>query len=120
MGALDELSAAARASPKGAGTAVVRVGRHGGRGCGVVIGPGQVLTNAHNLRGSEITVTFSGDRVLTGRVTGVDVDGDLAVVAVDTGDAPAIEWSDDRPASATCCSPWRAARAGAPGCRSAW
>jgi len=74
------------------GPAVVRVGRHGGRGGGVVIEPGAVVTNAHNLRGSEITVVFADGRVEVGTVAGHDVDGDLAVVRVDTADAPAAEW----------------------------
>ena len=42
---------------------VVRIGRHGGRGCGVVVGDGLVLTNAHNLRGVTTLVTFADGRV---------------------------------------------------------
>jgi S1-C subfamily serine protease len=38
---------------------------------------------------------FGGDRSAVGRVAGVDVDADLAVIAVDTGGAPAIAWADD-------------------------
>ena len=33
-----------------AGPTVVRIGRQGGRGCGIVVAPGAVLTNAHHLR----------------------------------------------------------------------
>ena len=54
-----------------------------------MIADGQVLTNAHNLRGDEVTVTFADGRRETGEAAGVDSDLDLAVVAVDTGDAPA-------------------------------
>jgi serine protease Do len=54
-----------------------------------------VATNAHNLRGEETTVVFAGDRSAVGRVAGVDVDADLAVIAVDTGGAPAITWTED-------------------------
>ncbi len=74
------------------GDAVVSIGRDWGRGSGVVIDEGWVLTNAHNLRGGEVTVVFSGGRVVTGRVAGVDIDGDLAAIGVDTGDAPAVTW----------------------------
>lgn len=74
------------------GPSVVRVGRHGGRGGGLVIEPGAVVTNAHNLRGPEITVTFADGRRETGTVAGHDVDGDLAVITVDTGDAPVADW----------------------------
>jgi S1-C subfamily serine protease len=38
---------------------------------------------------------FGGDRSAVGRVAGVDVDADLAVIRVDTGGAPAIAWADD-------------------------
>ena len=36
------------------------------RGSGVVIADGQVLTNAHNVRGDEVTVTFADGRSTTG------------------------------------------------------
>jgi serine protease Do len=74
------------------GPSVVGLGRGWGVGSGVVIAEGQVLTNAHNLRGDEVAVTFADGRRETGEVAGSDRDLDLAVVAVDTGDAPAIEW----------------------------
>ncbi|MDQ4130197.1 MAG: S1C family serine protease [Actinomycetota bacterium] len=77
--------------------AVVSIGRDWGRGSGVVIDEGWVVTNAHNLRGEEVTVVFSGGRVEQGRVAGVDVDGDLGVVAVDTRDAAAASWPSEGP-----------------------
>jgi serine protease Do len=52
-----------------------------------------VVTNAHNLRGEETVITFADGRRAPGRAAGVDIDGDLAVVAVDTADAPALAWS---------------------------
>jgi serine protease Do len=90
--AVQELGAAARAAAAQAGPSVVRVGRGGGRGCGVVFGDGLVLTNAHNLRGAEVTVTFDDGRSAVAAVAGVDVDGDLAVVRIDTSGAPPIAW----------------------------
>ena len=80
-----------------AGPSVVRIGRHGGRGCGIVLADGAVLTNAHNLRDRTTQVAFAGGRTEQGAVTAADVDGDLVVVAVDTGDAPALTWADDPP-----------------------
>jgi serine protease Do len=74
------------------GPAVVGLGRGWGLGSGVVIDSGRVLTNAHNLRGAEATVSFPGGRRETGEVAGSDRDRDLAVIAVDTGDAPAVAW----------------------------
>lgn len=94
MTVLDELSSAAAATVAMVGPAVVRIGRGGGRGCGVVLSSGVVATNAHNLRGDEALVTFSDGRQAIGTVAGLDVDGDLAVLRVDTGESPAIAWSD--------------------------
>jgi serine protease Do len=84
------------AAAKG-GLSVVSIGRRH-RGSGVVIAADRILTNAHNVRGEEVTVTFADGRIERGRVAGIDVDGDLAVLTAETGDAPAIEWSDDQPA----------------------
>lgn len=80
---------------EGVGGAVTSIGRDWGRGSGVVIGEGWVLTNAHNLRGDEVAVVFPGERAEKGRVLGVDVDGDLAVINVDTGAAPVIAWASN-------------------------
>lgn len=94
MTTTDELQATVRAVAERAAPAVVRIGRHGGRGCGVVVGDGLVLTNAHNLRDRTTLVTFADGRAVQGRATGVDPDDDLVVLAVDTGDAPALPWAD--------------------------
>jgi serine protease Do len=77
------------------GPSVVGLGRGWGRGSGVVVAPDQVLTVAHVLRGDEVAVTFADGRVADGAVAGVDPDLDVAVIAVDTGDAPAIAWESD-------------------------
>jgi serine protease Do len=94
MSAVAEIGTAARGAVEKVGPAVVRIGRGGGRGCGVVVGDGLVATNAHNLRGDEATVTFADGREVVGTVAGIDVDGDLAVLQVDTAGAPAIAWAD--------------------------
>ena len=89
---IEELTEATGRVAETAGQAVVRIGRDGGRGAGTVIAPGLVLTSAHNLRGPEVTVSFSDGRAVTGTAKGVDGDRDLAVVAVDTGTATPIVW----------------------------
>ena len=94
MRAVQELAEATRTVAQQVAPSVVRVGRDGGRGCGVVVGPDQVVTNAHNLRGREVTVTFADGRVATASVGGADVGRDLALLSVDTGDAPAATWAD--------------------------
>ena len=93
MTALDELSGAIRAVHESAGASVVGIGR-GIRGSGIVISDGHVLTNAHNLRGDEVTVTFRDGRTAVGNVQGVDPDGDLAVVGVDTSGATVLPFAD--------------------------
>jgi serine protease Do len=95
MSALEELEQAVTNVAEQAGTAVVGIGRGPGRGSGIVLADGRVATNAHNLRGDEVTVVFADGRSETGRVEGVDVDADLAVVAVDTGDARPLPWATD-------------------------
>jgi serine protease Do len=93
MGALDGIQEEIQRVADRASRAVVGIGQRWGVGSGVILGKDQVLTNAHNVRAEEVTVTFQDGRTATGRVQGEDVDGDLAVIAVETGDAPAIEWA---------------------------
>lgn len=93
MTTLSDLSQAVTHVADVVGSSIVGVGRNG-RGSGVVIADGQVLTNAHNLRGQEVTITFADGRSTRGSVTGVDPDGDLAVVSVDTAGGTPITWTD--------------------------
>jgi serine protease Do len=93
MPALEDLQSAISSVASKTGPAVVGIGSRQ-RGSGVVVGKDKVLTNAHNIRGDEVTVTFADGRSTRGRLAGIDVDGDLAVVNVDTGSAKGIEWGD--------------------------
>ena len=93
MSVIEELQTAVSTVAERVGPSIVGIGR-GTRGSGVVIARGKVLTNAHNLRGDEVTVTFADGRRLRGTVAGFDGDGDLAVIDVDTADATAVEWAD--------------------------
>jgi serine protease Do len=74
------------------GPAVVGLGRGWGVGSGVMIEDGLVLTNAHNLRHDEVTITFDDGRREEGRVLGSDPDLDVAVIAVETGGAEPVVW----------------------------
>jgi serine protease Do len=94
MTILDEVGASIRQLAEGAGASVVGVGQRRGAGSGIVLGKGQVLTNAHNVRGDQVTVTFADGRTAEGSVAGRDIDGDLAVISVDTGETPALPWAD--------------------------
>jgi serine protease Do len=93
MSAIEELQAAVASVAERVGPSIVGIGR-GTRGSGIVIAPGKVLTNAHNLRGDEVTVTFADGRRIRGTVAGFDGDGDLTVIDVDTASAAAVEWGD--------------------------
>jgi serine protease Do len=92
MSTITDLQQAIEQAVERVGPAVVGFGRGWGRGSGVVVAPGRVLTTAHNLRGDEVTVILPGGRHQTGRMAGVDPDLDLAGVEVDTGDIEPVEW----------------------------
>ena len=93
MTAIDDIQSAITSVADKAGASIVGIGSRQ-RGSGVVIADGKVLTNAHNVRGDEVTVTFADGRSTRGQVSGIDWDGDLAVVSVDTGKAKAVDWAD--------------------------
>jgi S1-C subfamily serine protease len=93
MTILDEVGASIRQLAESAGASVVGIGQRWGTGSGIVLGTGQVLTNAHNVRGDQVTVTFADGRTAEGTVAGRDIDGDLAVISVDTGETPALPWA---------------------------
>ena len=96
---LEALQQAVADTAAGVGPAVVGLGRGWGRGSGVVIGPGQVLTVAHVLRGDRLAVTFADGRTEEGRVAGSDPDLDVAVIVVETGDVSPVAWGGANPPS---------------------
>ena len=93
MSLLDEVQTTIRQLAEGAGQSVVGIGQRWGVGSGIVLGDGRVLTNAHNVRGDQVTVTFADERTAEGTVAGHDIDGDLAVIEVDTAGAAALPWA---------------------------
>jgi S1-C subfamily serine protease len=93
MTVLDEIQASIKQLAETAGPSVVGIGQRWGIGSGIVLAEGQVLTNAHNVRGDQVVVTFADGRTAEGSVAGRDIDGDLAVITVDTGTTPALPWA---------------------------
>ena len=93
MSAIEDLQTAVGSIAERVGPSIVGIGR-GTRGSGIVLAQDKVLTNAHNLRGEQVTVTFADGRRVIGNVSGFDADGDLAVIAVETGTATPLEWGD--------------------------
>ena len=91
---LTELQDAIGGAAERLGPSVVGLGRGWSVGSGVVIGKDRVLTNAHNLRREEVSVTFSDGTSEPGKVLGVDADLDLAVIEAQTNGRPALEWGD--------------------------
>ena len=83
------------------GPSVVGIGNRWRGGSGIVIEDGRVLTNAHNLHGGEVTVTFADGRAAPAVAVGVDIDGDLAVLEVATDAAPPLALGADAPAVGT-------------------
>src|SRR4051812_38587724 len=75
------------------GPSVAGLGRGWGRGSGVVVAPNRVLTNAHVLRGADVGVALNG-RLVPGRALAADPKADLAILAADTGDVPAVEFAE--------------------------
>ena len=94
MTVLEELQQATERALDQAGPAVVRIGRGSGRGAGFLLEEGVVVTNAHNLRGSQTTVTFADGRSVTGDVVGVDAEADLAAITVEGAGAAPLVWGD--------------------------
>jgi len=93
MAVLEEIQASIAQLAQSAGASVVGVGQRWGLGSGIVLGEGRVLTNAHNVRGAQVAVTFTDGRTAEGNLAGHDIDGDLAVVQADTAGAPALPWA---------------------------
>jgi serine protease Do len=92
METLTSLQGAIATGAERVGPSVVGLGRGWGLGSGVVIGEGRVLTNAHNLRRDQVAVVFADGRKEQAEIAASDPDLDLAVLEVDTGDAPPIAW----------------------------
>ena len=119
MGVLDEIQQEIRRVAERAGAAVVGIGHRWGAGSGVVLSEGHVLTNAHNVRRDGIVVTFADGHTADGQVRGADVDGDLAVVEVDTAGSRPSSGRASRPRTSGRRSSRSPTRVGG-GCGSRW
>ena len=93
MSLMDELGGSIETVLRDQASAVVSIGGGWRGGSGIVVGDGLVLTNAHNVRGEEPQIRFSDGRTAEGRLIAGDVDGDLAVISVDTGGIAPLRWS---------------------------
>jgi serine protease Do len=95
MSVLEEIEGTIQRAVDRYGPAVIGLGQGWGRGSGFVIDTNRILTNAHNLRGDEVTVAFNDGRREAGRVLARDVDVDLAVIEADTSGIEPLEWADE-------------------------
>jgi len=92
MGALEELSQAVTKVSELTAPAVVGIGGHWRRGSGVIVAANRVLTNSHNVHGDGATVVFADGHQERGTLLGEDMDGDLAVLEVNTGGVAPLVW----------------------------
>lgn len=76
-------------------TTASEVCQRGQEGTGWVVAPGRVVTNAHVVAGAGRVQVEGRDETLAGRVVVFDPDRDLAVLAVDGLDAPALALGAD-------------------------
>src|SRR5690348_1933500 len=95
MMVLEEIEEAIQTAVERTGPAVIGLGQGWGGGSGFVIDAGRILTNAHNLRGEEVTVTFDDGRRESGKVLASDQDLDLAVIEADTGAIDPVQWAEN-------------------------
>jgi len=95
MSELDELQQAVARVAVRTAPAVVGIGGHWHRGSGVVFAKDRVLTNAHNVHGDGATCVFSDGRRERGKLLGEDMDGDLAVLDVNTAAAAPLAWAGE-------------------------
>lgn len=94
MAILEEVKSAIQALTDDVGPSVVGIGHRWALGSGVVVAPSRIVTNAHNVRGSEVTVSLPGGESTTARVLGVEVDADVAVLEVDAEGLVPIRWDE--------------------------
>ncbi len=104
MTLLAEIQSAIEATARTRGPAVVGIDRRSGRGSGIVVGDGEVLTLASNLRdpAGDVGIVFpggdggggdEGGGGASGTVGGIDGTLDLALVRVATRDVEPLLWS---------------------------
>jgi serine protease Do len=95
LSVLEELEETIQSAVERFGPTVIGLGKGWSRGSGFVIEANRIVTNAHNLRGEEVTVTFHDGRRETGRVLASDVDADLAVIEADTAGLEPLQWTGE-------------------------
>src|SRR4051795_6188979 len=97
MTTLTDLQQTIAAAAERVGPSVVGLGRGWSAGSGVVVAPGRVATVAHAVRRGAPTVVLRDGTRDDDVVFTADLDNNLAILEVDTGDAPAVEFADEPP-----------------------
>jgi serine protease Do len=92
MAILEEVRSAIQTVTDEVGPAVVGIGHRWALGSGVVVAPRRIVTNAHNVRGPEVTVSLPGGDTVSARVLGVEVDADVALLEVDADGLVPVRW----------------------------
>src|SRR4051795_5838267 len=97
MSTLTDLQSTITGVAERVGPSVVGLGRGWNAGSGVVVAPGRVATVAHAARrGGPSVLLPDGNRADDVLFT-ADLDGNLALLELDTGDIPPVELADETP-----------------------
>src|SRR3954469_14453811 len=97
MNTLTDLQSTITGVAERVGPSVVGLGRGWNAGSGVVVAPGKVATVAHAVRrGAPSVLLPDGNRADDVLFT-ADLDSNLAVLELDTGDAPAVAFAEEAP-----------------------
>jgi serine protease Do len=83
------------------GDGVIALGRGARRGSGLVVARDRVVTLRHPLRGDLVEITVGARDAHEGRLIGIDHALGVAVLEVETGDAPLPRWASSAPAIGT-------------------
>jgi serine protease Do len=92
---LDQLQETAERIAQDVWRSVVRIGDGERAGSGVLLSSGHIVTNAHNVRRGALAVHFSDGHREQLTVAGMDIDGDLAVLATASGPGNGLARAED-------------------------
>lgn len=92
MPAIQDIQDAVTSIAASVGPRVVGILGRRAAGSGVVIGPGRILTNAHNVWGDRVAVVLPDGRQVDATPVAVDADADIAVLEAETSGADPIDW----------------------------
>jgi serine protease Do len=79
------------------GASVIGLRRGARRGSGIVVAPDRVAVLRHSIARTPVEVVFGDGRRADGELAGVDRRSGIALLAVPTGETPAVRFADNAP-----------------------